>query len=389
MELGKQQAQAVDLVGAFLKDASKQVFYLGGYAGTGKTTIAKHLRSLLDGPSVAATFTGKAASVLTKKGVVASTIHSLTYKVVPPSKEKVLELQKKLSGEKDSRICAELVQAIREANRPHFELKSSEESDVSSVDLVIIDEVSMVGEEMGVDLLSFGTKVLVLGDPGQLPPITGAGYFTSGDPDFMLTEIHRQALGNPIISMATMVRQGNRLRVGRYGESRVYARHEGIEAAYSADQVICGRNATRKSLNSSLRDRLGFFGTVPVGGDKVICLRNNPQKGLLNGTQWLVDSCTDEASHLSLSIRSCDYPEREPIEVSAHPFDTEFDKLMFWQRAQADEFDFGNAITCHKSQGSQWTKVYVQDESWCFRKDASKWLYTALTRAEEKVEIGL
>ena len=51
----------------------------------------------------------------------------------------------------------------------------------------------MVGAAIGRDLLSFGVPILVLGDPFQLPPLKGCGFFTEAEPDSMLTEIHRQA----------------------------------------------------------------------------------------------------------------------------------------------------------------------------------------------------
>src|SRR5262252_10348710 len=60
-----------------------QVFRLFGYAGTGKTTLAKHVAEGVDGKVVFAAFTGKAALVMRRKGCAgASTIHSLIYK--PP-----------------------------------------------------------------------------------------------------------------------------------------------------------------------------------------------------------------------------------------------------------------------------------------------------------------
>ena len=76
----------------------------------------------------------------------------------------------------------------------------------------------MVDERLARDLLSFGTKVLVLGDPFQLPPVQGAGFFTAHEPDIMLTEIHRQAADNPIIRMSMEIREGGFLEHGRYGD---------------------------------------------------------------------------------------------------------------------------------------------------------------------------
>ncbi len=69
---------------------------------------------------------------------------------------------------------------------------------MSKAALVVIDECSMVDADLGNDLLSFGVPVLVLGDPAQLPPLRGGGFFTEAEPDVMLTEVHRQAEGDPM-----------------------------------------------------------------------------------------------------------------------------------------------------------------------------------------------
>ena len=47
--------------------------------------------------------------------------------------------------------------------------------------------------------------------------------------------------------------------------------------------------------------------------------------------------------------------------------------------------DWNYVITAHSSQGSQWDNVVVIDESPVFRKDANRWLYTAVTRAAESL----
>ena len=59
----------------------------------------------------------------------------------------------------------------------------NEDSPAAKASLIVIDECSMVDEELGRDLLSFGKKVLVLGDPAQLPPVKGGGFFTEQEPD--------------------------------------------------------------------------------------------------------------------------------------------------------------------------------------------------------------
>jgi exodeoxyribonuclease-5 len=84
----------------------------------------------------------------------------------------------------------------------------------------------MVDEALGRDLMSFGTPILVLGDPGQLPPISGGGFFTEHEPDFLLTEIHRQARDNPIIRLAMHVREGNEIMHGDYGTAQVIGKND-------------------------------------------------------------------------------------------------------------------------------------------------------------------
>src|ERR1700736_4827823 len=170
------------------------VFRLFVCAGTGKTPLARPLPEGVDGKVLFAAFTGKAALVMRRKGCEgASTIHSLIYRA-------------RESGEET----------------PSFELW--DDAPASKAKLIVIDECSMVDAELGRDLLSFGVPVLVLGDPAQLPPIQGGGFFTDAGPDAMLTEVHRQAQGDPIVRLSMQVRNGERLSVGEYGRTSVVKR---------------------------------------------------------------------------------------------------------------------------------------------------------------------
>lgn len=364
MLLAPQQDQAANAVTAWLKDRSaKQFFYLAGFAGTGKTTIARVLAQNTK-RVVFAAFTGKAALVLQSKGCSgASTIHSLIYKL----------------DDAESAI-------------PTFSLNP--DSPVADADLVIIDEVSMVGEELGRDLLSFGTRVLVLGDPAQLPPISGEGFFTAGDPDFMLTEVHRQAADNPIIRLSMLVREGQRLERGKYGESRIISRDQlRTDDVVDADQVLVGKNMTRRKYNGRLRELNGFSEPHFMIGDRVICLKNNKEKGLLNGGIWSVEKLNFQ--DLSTTIMQVSPLDSGMVQAHAlvethHAWLRGEEKNLHWQEARKyDPFDFAYAITVHKAQGSQWDDVIIFDESATFREDRQKHLYTAITRAAEKVTVVL
>ena len=158
------------------------------------------------------------------------------------------------------------------------------ESAAKNADLLVIDECSMVDEEIARDLMRYGRPILVLGDPAQLPPVNGAGYFTDAQPDVMLTEIHRQAKDNPIIQLATATRLGNRLALGEYGASRVIERGvlKGREVL-AADQVLVGKNDTRRTYNARMRLMAGFTEKLPEPGDRLVCLRNDKPTGIFNG----------------------------------------------------------------------------------------------------------
>jgi len=252
----------------------------------------------------------------------------------------------------------------------------------------VIDEVSMVGERIGVDLESFGVKILVLGDPAQLPPVRGSGYFTEQKPDVMLTEIHRQAAGNPIIELATKVRMGETLRAGQYGDSLVMDGKPDRSMVMGADQILVGKNLTRRQVNSQVRRLLGRgHDDLPVVDDKVVCLRNDREWGLLNGTLWNVIEvdCVDGIELLSMTVGVEGFDVT--VQAHTHYFKGIEDQLPYYEIRNAQCFDYGYALTTHKAQGSQWPYVFVFDESKVFRHNANRWLYTAITRAADRITI--
>lgn len=391
MQWSPVQLEALRDVGEWLERADRPFYKLFGYAGTGKTTLARHFAEGVPGTVLFGAYTGKAALVLQQRGCPgATTLHRLIYKPKEKSRRRLLELQQERLDapaerweELDALVALEQ-QALR---RPSFAL--SPDSAVRTAALVVVDEVSMVGQRMGEDLLSFGTPVLVLGDPAQLPPVGDGGFFTSSKPDCMLTEIHRQAAGSPIIALATAAREGRTLELGEYGESRVLARggmdvHE--VAAY--DQILVGRNKTRKAVNRRIREEVhGRASHLPEPGDKLVCLRNDHEVGLLNGSTWVVRQAEIQDDDVVQLVLTDTADEANLISCPVHRHHFEDRDVPIWLRPEAQEFDYGYALTCHKAQGSQWERVVVVDESSCFRQDARKWLYTAITRASESVVV--
>lgn len=397
MQWSTQQQQALDAAGQWLA-GPEQTFYLAGYAGTGKTTLARHLAELQNGTVLFGAFTGKAAHVLRQRGCPgATTIHRLIYKSHEKGRLRLRELEEALvesTAEKDgvaSYDLREKIRAEKEAlKRPFFSLNP--DSEVRNASLLVIDEVSMIDDRMGQDLLSFGTKVLVLGDPAQLPPVMGGGYFTGKSPNIMLTEIHRQAAGNPIIDMATKVRKGETLDFGEYGESEVMDWGDIIpEDTLRFDQILVGKNRTRRGANNRVRELMGLEGRLPLAGDRLVCLRNDHALGLLNGAIWIVDDtgpATEDSIYMDLAISPEEASDGDALNVASHTAHFLGFEIPYYERRKAQEFDYGYALTCHKAQGSQWDSVLVFDESRSFKGAAAQWLYTAITRAAKRVTIA-
>ncbi len=400
MKWAPQQEQALKAVQDWLDDPfGKPFFYLAGYAGTGKTTLARELASHVDGPVYFAAYTGKAAQVLTTKGCPAKTIHQLIYIPKGKSKEKFQRLQvrlmditSELEGFPPEQIDQhpEIIETKRriaeeEENLSRMSFQLNTESDLLFADLVVIDEVSMVDEQVGEDLMSFGKKVLVLGDPFQLPPVRGGGYFTAGNPDFMLTDIHRQAKESPIIEMATRIRGKMDLKPGAYGECNVFPKGTSMaDIVLNVDQVLCGRNKTRNAANQRIRQLLGRTSAIPEAQDRLVCLRNNHAEGLLNGQIW---NAMEPAKMIETEAYQVLAFNDDLDEGSAQHLSVWAIEPQWYNRQDYNEFTWGYALTCHKAQGSQWDEVLVMDESSAFRNDRYRWLYTAVTRAAKRIDI--
>ena len=387
MELTDTQKQAVDCVVRLFDEPDRQVVRLFGAAGTGKTTIASAAAEKLGNCTFAA-FTGKAAQVLTSKGCPARTIHSLIYRVLPKSEENLRRLEARVKhaaamvppAPELYALERELAAMKAKSSQPRFCLNP--DSDIREYSAIILDEVSMIPGPMADDLMSFGVKILALGDPYQLPPVMGTGYFTQGKADILLRTVMRQAADSPVLKLATLARESRPIEQGVYEESRVVPKGTlSLDELMGHDQVIVGTNRTRRTINKLARQRLGRTTDLPTVGDRLICLKNNRDECLMNGAQFTVLA----ADQMCLTLEALD---------GSGQVETIYDDQWFldpdyrgspW--ADGNAFDYAYAITCHKAQGSEWGSVAIVDESRAFRADASKWLYTALTRASERVTL--
>ena len=404
------QQEAAALIEAWYLHLNTQIFVLCGYAGTGKTFLIDYVvRSLglVAGESAAFVApTGKAASVLIQGGVPATTVHSLIY-----TREEDIEVDE--NGE----VISE--QFLRFTKREYLD---------SRIKLIVLDETSMVSDDVLRDLLSFGIKCLCCGDPAQLPPVGGSNTLLSA-PVITLREIVRQERDNPIVRLAARVRAGERPAYGEDGCVSVIPRRA-LDVALrrklfcEADQIIVGTNRTRALVN---RDVRAFHGispdhVLPQEGEKIICTLNDWSKPLdEKGDFHLVNGIIGRCCHVREQLDGLGQLDFQPDflddRVEDLPFDTGIfvrgqyyhsygnraclltngilvhegnrEMLRRFKVRREDticRFEFAYAVTCHKAQGSEYDFVVVIDESGCF-ENGREWLYTAVTRAKKRLVI--
>ncbi len=396
--LNAEQREAENRIYEWFFRSTKQTFVLTGYAGTGKTSLLKHAvkerLSLDDNESAAfVTPTGKAATVLIKKGVTACTVHRLIYQAMPEETEMVL------NGK------------TVKVERLIFKRRESIDK---SVKLIVLDEASMVSDEMLEDILSFGVKVLLCGDDAQLPPVEGFNSYLR-QPDFTLREIVRQEADNPIIKLSEMARAGKPIPYGFYGDrafvinGRTFKGEKRKKLLLKAEQIICGLNRTRAKLNDEIRSYRGFTG-LPKDGEKIICTQNNWEQYLddeyrFNMVNGIIGTAVQPFYDTNLGIGFTQFiPDfLDEICPEALPFDAgiftdgqyRYKRGDYFEKTNEDgepagaftlnRFEYGYCISCHKAQGSEFESAIVFDESYAFKEDANRWLYTAITRAKNKL----
>ena len=404
------QQEAAALIEAWYHHLNTQIFVLCGYAGTGKTFLVDYVvraLGLVAGESAAFVApTGKAASVLIQSGVPATTVHSLIY-----TREEDIEVDE--NGEV---ISEQFLRFVKK------------ESIDSKIKLIVLDETSMVSDDVLRDLLSFGVKCLCCGDPAQLPPVGGSNTLLS-TPVITLKEIVRQERDNPIVRLAARVRAGERPAYGEDGCVSVIPRRsldaDARRALFTqADQIIVDTNRTRAVINREVRAIRGISPdrVLPQDGEKIICTLNDwskplDERGNFHLVNGIIGRCYRVREQLD-GLGQLDFqPDFLAERVEDLPFDTGVfvrgqyyhgygnraclltngilvhennrEMLRRFKVRREDtvcRFEFAYAVTCHKAQGSEYDFVVVIDESGYF-EDGKEWLYTAVTRAKKRLVI--
>lgn len=384
--LSGDQAEALRQIAVWYRTRSAPYLTLGGYAGTGKSTLVAYLRLKLrefdnDARVAFCAYTGKATRVLTER---------LREQKVPRRTDSVTTIHSLIYTSSETSGAT-----------PVWTLKDKLERD-----LIIVDEASMVDEVIWRDLLSFGVPVLAVGDHGQLPPV-GSSFNLMAAPTLRLEKIWRQAEDSPIIEVATLARTAGQIPVGEFGAGvrkldRSSAEtgqvvQEMLEAWKPELLVLCGYNYTRVKLNQAIREFTGAESPEPRPGDRVVCLRNNRVAKVFNGMLGTIRDIRPaevdrEQRWYEVEIeldgedyRYAGYILREQFGAG----ETTKDVPLAPNGERGDVWDFGYALTVHKAQGSQSPRVLVFEERFARMDDDDwrRWLYTAVTRAQEELTI--
>lgn len=349
---------------------------IAGYAGVGKSTLVYHIidaLNILPHNVCYATFTGKASLVLREKGCEnAMTLHRLLYN-------------------------------SQELPDGTFEHQPKERLE-HQYQIIVVDEVSMVPEEMWNLLLSHKIHILALGDPFQLPPINGESEILS-HPHVFLDEIVRQAQDSEIIRLSMDIRAGLPLTKYKGNDVSIVSKNQLNKAYYAgADQIIAAKNITRANINWRCR-KIKFGPDVPpypIDGEKAICLKNFWNVVSSNGDP-AINGTIGELSNIKIEHDVWQYKDIMYADFTiedGNRFNNLFmDYRIFidgkqtinsdnWMDFRGMErpmlFDYGYCITCHRSQGSEWDKVLVFAE-YMKGTDFQRWLYTSCTRAKHKL----
>lgn len=341
IELDKDQRDILQVLFESAKSGKEQQT-LGGYAGVGKSVLISYLKQLLPGFAVCA-YTGKAANVLRKKGVPASTIHSLIYTPFEENGELRFVLRQSLD-------CGG----------------------------IIVDESSMVGEDIYYDLKSFGLPMIFVGDHGQLEPVN-SNFNLMKNPEYRLEKIHRNA--GEISEFAEWLRLERPATQFRSKGQVHFLRRYDLDdnTLASREQVICAYNKTRTDTNRRIRKTLGLDGII-VPGERAMCLRNDRRLGLFNGMQGVVNGVRIRNKKIDIDFEACEQSFKG-IPVDAEQFGMETTKKNL-RKDDPHPFDYAYCITAHKSMGDEWDDVMVFEQK-CSKWEHKRWAYTAASRAKK------
>ena len=353
------------------------VLVLTGGPGTGKTTVIKGILSILKAQGLKirlAAPTGRAAKRLSETtGQKALTIHRL-------------------------------LEANNLAQDDNLQLGFSKDiDDQLDADVIILDEVSMVDIVLMHHFLNAvpdGCRIILVGDTDQLPAVGPGSVLkdiirSQKIPAIRLDEIFRQAQTSMIIQNAHIINAGRLPDLRKQYSDFVFYElnddtsitqkildlctkdlpHEGfnvlkdVQVLSPMHRFLCGVENLNLMLQEQLnpkknQDELKYSSQTFRVGDKVMHIRNNYQKNVFNGDIGFIQDVNNE----KLTV---DY----------------FDHIVTYEKNELNELTLAYASSVHKSQGSEYKVVIIPLSTSHYIMLQRNLLYTAITRAKQKVII--
>lgn len=351
MKLTLEQERARKLLTQRIVFNKEKISILTGPAGTGKSTVLSFLLQSLGYSKEEVAFvsyTGAAAKVLQKKGLNASTIHSLIYKPII------------IRG-----TC--------------IGFKKEPYENLSNLKLIVVDEFSMLPQDILTDLLSYNIPLLLVGDPYQLEAIGDQNEFV-GKTHAHLNNVMRQALDSPLLWAATRIREGKPLYNDIYGNSLLVGRRKDVDESWFRKEVkfIVGTNKTKDEINLMVAGHNGI-----QKGDNIIFLKNDWKHNIVNGT-------TAEVLDFKMSFKTFNLDIITDDDMRMVNYKAIRGEPVTKKDQKSQRFDLSYAITTHKSQGQTFDQSgLIIDETKYFKGQEKKILYTALTRFTGNYNVAL
>jgi exodeoxyribonuclease-5 len=399
VQLTSEQTSAIEeIIKALKKDPV--LIALAGPAGSGKTTMIRELSERLEGKVVISALTNKAVDVLRQKNIAdAMTVHSAClmpvfhqpgaslytyFNMEDPDDETIEYLHKhfdaqQLERARNAALRYGLNSGARILGIKDFleEYLWYWETKTKGEEVLIVDEASMLGADLLKKIQRCYSKIILVGDDFQLPPVKDLDVFKSDklvDTRVRISEIHRQKKFSQPLVLSQAVRAGNTVPFQPVAPIDLNQAMEGVP-------VIVWTNAVRISITRKIRKALGYSGLGPQPGESIVCRDTHT----IDGTYFVKNSIWKV---LSINERG------ECNLQSAHGGRTK-QPVRLWM----EEYGAGTgllcrysyAITCHTAQGSEWSTVMIHANEAAKhirsnRKQGRMWLYTAITRAKQEIK---
>ncbi|MEI6752084.1 MAG: AAA family ATPase [Paludibacter sp.] len=438
----EQQTQLIEALGIFLMSTdNEKCFLLRGYAGTGKTSVVSALvRALneLKQKSILLAPTGRAAKVIAGySGFPAFTIHKKIYR-----QKSMSEFRFQLADNLNTHTLFIVDEASMISN-------TGTESTFGSGRL-LDDLVEFVYSGQGCSLLLLGDTaqlppIMQPHSPAlELDKLHGYGLKVH---EYTLTHVVRQALESGILHNATLLRQQlqdqetsdfPKFELAGFSDIKKLSGMElidEIQRSYEGvgveDTIVVTRSNKRANMyNNGIRARVMMKEDELTNGDLLMVTRNNyfwnkPYKEIDFIANGDILQVTRVRKHhemygfrfVDLSLRSLDYEWEIDARIWLDALQSEspavmnemtnklfqtvaedypeittkkelYKKILENEYYNALQVKFAYAVTCHKAQGGQWKKVFIDSGQLTddqLNSDFYRWLYTALTRATETV----